>query len=299
MIRVQGVTKYLNGVKILDDIDLNVSKGSIYGLIGPNGAGKTTLIKNIMDIYKPDTGRIMIDNCDVNKDISIKSHIGYIPDFLCYYPQFSLKNMANMYREVYPSWNEKRYQALSELFRISESKKLGKLSKGLKTQVALLLNLSIMPKVLIMDEPTSGLDPVIRKEVLNLIVQEVSQNETSILISTHNLNELEQVCDHIGIINNGKLLLEVNLDHMRENVKKIQVAFKDGFPNALEDHKDILKIEKHGRVHYIVVNNNINPIIDLIRTYNPLILDTITMTLEEIFLYKMGGEGYEFKDIAI
>lgn len=299
MIKVQGVAKYLNEEKILDEINLNVSKGSIYGLIGPNGAGKTTLIKTMVDIYKPDEGMVIIDACNINNDVSVKCKIGYLPDFSCYYPQFSLKDMVSIYKDIYPSWNEGRYKALREIFCFDERKKLSKISKGMNTQVSLLLNLSIMPKVLIMDEPTSGLDPVIRKEVLNLIVQDVSQNETSVLISTHNLGELEQVCDHIGIINKGRILLENNLDDMKENVKKIQVAFKDDIPDELVNHEDILKIEKQGRVYYIVVNNHMDKILGIINSYNPLLIDTINMTLEEIFIYKMGGEGYEFKDIAL
>ena len=298
MIKVEGVTKYLGGKKILDNVSLNVKKGSIYGLIGPNGAGKTTLIKSMVDIYRPDQGTVLIDGRNVHTEAAIKATIGYIPEVFSYYPQFRLQDMTNMYREIYPTWNEKRYQVLLKLFAIEEKKKMTKLSKGMKTRVSLLLNFSLMPRVFIMDEPTSGLDPLIRKEVLNLIVQDVSQNETTVFISTHNLNELEQICDHTGIINKGKVLAEANIDDMKKNIKKIQVAFKGEFPDELKNHANILKIEKQGKVYYLVATN-IDQILSLLKKHDPLLLETVEMTLEEIFIYKMEGEGYDFQNISL
>lgn len=297
MIRVNNLVKYLGEEKILDDINLSVKEGSIYGLIGPNGAGKSTLIRNMVGIYTPDEGEVLLNGMNVQKEVQIRAKLGYVPDFQNFYPSFRVEERIDFYKNTYTSWNKQRFDNLSKLFKINPKRKIRQLSKGQKTQLSIHLNLSIMPKVMIIDEPTSGLDPVIRKEVLNLIVDEVSMNNTTILVSTHNLNELERICDSIGMINKGKMLMETHLDELKENVQKIQVVFKDEIPNEIQNNSDILKIEKSGKVYSIVVQKDIEKLIEVIKKYNPLLVETIDMSLEEIFIYKMGGEGYEFKDI--
>ena len=299
MIKAENIDKYLGGVKILDNINLEVKKGSIYGLIGPNGAGKTTLIKCLVGIYKPESGSAIITGENIIENTKVKSRLGYVSDYQYFYPNFKIAEIKEFYKNTYPMWNEERYQNLKKLFKLDENKKIRHLSKGMKTQVSLLLNLSLMPNVLILDEPTSGLDPVIKREVLNLLVEEVSMNETTILISTHNLGELERICDHIGIIYEGKILAEENIDELKTKVRKIQVAFKDSIPEEIVNHKDILSIENKGKVYQIITKDNIDDFIELIKKYNPILLETIDMSLEEIFIYKMGGEGYVFEDITL
>ncbi|WP_053954866.1 ABC transporter ATP-binding protein [Inediibacterium massiliense] len=298
MISVVGVSKSLGANKILDDVNLFAKEGAIYGLLGPNGAGKTTLIKNMVGIYTPDEGEIFIDGQKLTDGSSMKGKIAYIPDFQNFYNQFKVGEMVDFYRHTYRDWNEERYKKLKELFSIQDHKKIRQLSKGMKTQLAIHLNLSMMPKVMVMDEPTSGLDPVIRREVLNLIVQEVSLNNTTVLISTHNLGELEQICDHIGMMNKGKILLQTNIDDLKEKVRKIQVAFKGEIPKEIQEHKDLLKIENVGKVYQMVVKEGVEKVMEEIKKHDPILLETIDMSLEEIFIYKMGGEGYEFCDFT-
>lgn len=299
MIRGIGIDKYLGGEKILDNINIHVKKGSIYGLIGPNGAGKTTLIKTLVDIYEPENGEVIISGEAIKENTNIKSRLGYVSDYQNFYPNFKVGDMVSFYRNTYPLWNEERYNSLKNIFKLDEKKKIKSLSKGMKTQLSLMLNLSITPEVLILDEPTSGLDPVIKKKVLDIIIDEVSSNKTTVLISSHHLSELEQVCDHIGIIHEGKILMEDSIDDLKLKVRKIQVAFKDSMPEKIKTNKDILKIENRGRVYEIIVNNNIEKLIDEIKKHNPILLDTIDMSLEEIFIYKMGGVGYVFEDITL
>ncbi len=299
MIEAKGLDKYLGGNKILDNINIHVKKGSIYGLIGPNGAGKTTLIKTLVDIYKPDAGEVLIAKEYISDNKRIKSRLGYVSDFQYLYPSFKIKEIVEFYKGAYLLWNDERYSQLNKLFKLDENKKVKYLSKGMKTQLAILLNLSIMPNVLILDEPTSGLDPVIKRKVLNLIVDQVSANETTVLISSHNLGELEQICDHIGIIHEGKVLLEDSVDNLKSNVRKIQVAFKGELPEEIKSNEHILKIESVGKIHQIIVRDNLEDVIENIKKHNPILLEMIDMSLEEIFIHKMGGEGYEFEDIAL
>lgn len=299
MIKGIGIDKYLGGEKILDNINIEVKKGSIYGLIGPNGAGKTTLIKTLVDIYEPEKGEVLISGEKIKDNTEIKSRLGYVSDYQNFYPNFRVKEIVTFYRNTYPLWNEDRYNVLRNIFKIDEKKKIKHLSKGMKTQLSLMLNLSITPEILILDEPTSGLDPVVKRKVLDIIIDEVSSNETTVFISSHHLGELEQICDHIGIIHEGKILLEESIDDLKSNVRKVQVAFKDSIPEEIKNSEDILNIANKGKVYEIIVNDNIEKLIDEIRKYNPILLETIDMSLEEIFIYKMGGVGYVLEDIAL
>lgn len=299
MIRVSNVDKHLGGEKILDNVSINVDKGSIYGLIGPNGAGKTTLIKTLVGIYEPENGEVLISGENIRDNTKIKSRLGYVADYQYFYPNFRVGQMVDFYRDTYPLWQEDRYLSLKKIFRLDEKKKISSLSKGMKTQLSLMLNLPINPKLLVLDEPTSGLDPVIKRKVLDLIIDEVSINKTTVLISSHHLGELERLCDHIGIIYEGKILLEDSIEHLKSNVRKVQVVFKDSIPEDIKGHKDILKIENRGRVYEIIVNDHMDELITNIKQHDPILLETIDMSLEEIFIYKMGGVGYVFEDIAL
>lgn len=299
MIRVSNVDKHLGGEKILDNVSINVDKGSIYGLIGPNGAGKTTLIKTLVGIYEPENGEVLISGENIRDNTKIKSRLGYVADYQYFYPNFRVGQMVDFYRDTYPLWQEDRYLSLKKIFKLDEKKKISSLSKGMKTQLSLMLNLPINPKLLVLDEPTSGLDPVIKRKVLDLIIDEVSINKTTVLISSHHLGELERLCDHIGIIYEGKILLEDSIEHLKSNVRKVQVVFKDSIPEDIKGHKDIIKIENRGRVYEIIVNDHMDELITNIKQHDPILLETIDMSLEEIFIYKMGGVGYVFEDIAL
>lgn len=299
MIKGLNIDKYLGGEKILDNVNINVKKGSVYGLIGPNGAGKTTLIKTLVGIYEPEDGEVSILGEGIKDNTKIKSILGYVSDYQNFYPNFKVEGMVDFYRKTYPLWNEDRYNDLSKIFKLDHKKKIKSLSKGMKTQLSLMLSFSISPKVLILDEPTSGLDPVIKKKVLDLIIDEVSGNETTVIIASHHLGELERICDHIGIIYKGKIIMEDSIDHLKANVRKVQVAFKDGLPESIKNSPDVLNIENRGRVYELIVKDNMEGLLVEIKKYNPLLLETIDMSLEEIFIYQMGGVGYVFEDITL
>lgn len=212
MIKVENLIKTFRANPVLDNINLQVPRGSIFGLMGPNGAGKTTLIKLIMGILLPDQGRVYIDGKDVHQNPGIKSRVGYVADYQNYYPNFRVKDMIRLYRETYTNWSAERFAELDQVFKLPEGQKIKHLSKGMRAQLAVLLNLSIRPAVLVLDEPTSGLDPVLRRQLLNILLDEVARDETTIFMSTHNLNELERVCDQIGIIYNGQMLFDESLE---------------------------------------------------------------------------------------
>ena len=299
MIQIKNVTKTFDGFLALDNLSLNVEKGSVYGLIGPNGAGKTTIIKNLCGIYRPDSGEIFIDGEKVYENSQIKKKIIYISDELFFYPTYSIKATAKMYADIYPDWSWERYEKMKSIFKIDDKRKVRRLSKGMQKQVAFWLGICTKPDVMILDEPVDGLDPVMRKNVWSLVLSDVAENGTTVLISSHNLRELEDVCDHVGIMFDGKVVLQKSLDDVKGNIHKVQTAFNGDFPNNLENELKILHKNEFGSVTTLIVKGNSEEIKSLISKYNPLILDILPLTLEEVFIYELGGMGYEFENIIL
>lgn len=299
MIKVEAVSKRFGKLQALDQVNLHIKKGSVYGLIGPNGAGKTTLIKHLTGTFKQDEGKILIDNEPVYENIKTKEKIGYIPDELFFFSQYAIKEMAQCYKNFYPSWNQKRYERLQKFFNMEEERKIAHLSKGMQRQVAFWLTLSTMPKLMILDEPIDGLDPLIRKKIWNLIVQDVAEREMSVLISSHNLKEIEDICDHVGILNNGKVLLQRDLDDLKSDIYKIQIAYKGELPESLMQQKNVLYAEQRGSVWVLIIRGKQEECLKLIHSHNPLFADILPLTLEEIFMYELGGDGYEIKGITL
>jgi len=300
MVKVNNATKKFDDFVALCDLSLNIEKGSIYGLVGPNGAGKTTLMKAIAGIYRLNLGEILIDEKQAYENIDIKNELIYISDDLYFFNNFSIKQMAELYRGVYTNWNEERYQKLKDVFRIDEKRNVNKLSKGMQKQVAFWLAMSTCPKVLLLDEPLDGLDPVMRRKVLSIIMQDVAEFNTTVMISSHNLRELEDVCDHVGIMSKGKMLIQRRLDDLKTETHKVQVAFKNGeFPKELEENTNLLRKTQIGTVCSVILKGDKDGIIKEYKKYNPIILDIIPLTLEEIFIYEVGGEVDEIKEAIL
>ena len=293
MIQVSAVTKYFDEYKVLDEISLHVPKGAIYGLIGPNGAGKTTIINHINGVLKPLSGEITISGQPVWENEDIKKKVLNIADDWFYFSTFTIKEMAKFYADVYPDFSKERYEAIKEIFKIDEKRQIRKLSKGMKKQVAFWLSLSAMPDVLILDEPLDGLDPVMRKQVLSLVIADVADREMTVLVSSHNLRELEDICDWVGIIHKGKMIIEKPLDDLKGSVHKYQVVFGD---KKLEEAENLLHISNTGSVYS---RGDAEETDAQIKALSPLLCERISLTLEEVFIYELGGLGYDFKNIIV
>lgn len=297
MIQAKNVRKAFEDLEALKDVSINVNKGSIYGLVGSNGAGKTTLLKTLVGIYKQDEGEVLIEGEKVFENVDTKFKIIFIPDALYFFTQYNIKDMAKFYKRIYPSWNQERYERLKDAFNIDVNKKIHRLSKGMQRQVSFWLALSCMPDLLVLDEPLDGLDPVMRQKVKNLIIQDVAERQMTVLISSHNLRELEDLCDHIGILHKGTLLLQKDLDDLKSDIHKIQVAFKEELAEGTLEGVNILYEEKRGSVKLFIVRGKKEEIIKQLNKQQPVILDILPLTLEEIFIYEMGDVGYEIKNI--
>lgn len=299
MIQARNVVKSFDGFQALRGTTLHVRRGCIYGLVGPNGAGKSTIIRHIAGIYKPEAGEIYIDGQPIWENVELKQRIAYIPDEIFYYQGASIDDMCKFYRAIYKNFDIELFGKLEEFFpKINRKKKIRSLSKGMQKQVAFWLAISCRPDVLILDEPVDGLDPVMRKQVWSILMKEVADRRMTVLVSSHNLRELEDVCDHVGIMSEGSVILERSLEEMQENTIKIQMAFEGEMPD-MSDIRDILHVSNSGRVITVIAKGNAAQITAQIEAKRPLFYDLLPLTLEEIFIYELGGTDYEVKDILL
>ena len=297
MIEVKNVVKIFDGYRALDEININVPKGAIYGLVGPNGAGKSTLIRHLAGIYRQDAGEILIDGQPVYENPDVKGRVAYIPDEVFYFVQSGIKDMMRFYRGIYPRFDMDRYDKLRTVFNLDEKRPLRRFSRGMQKQAAFWLALSMRPDYLILDEPVDGLDPVMRRQIWSLILGDVEENGTTVLVSSHNLRELEDVCDHVGIIHKGRTMIEHALADLQDNIVKVQIVYQDG--GSLPEGLDILHESKSGKISTLIIRGRADEVTNTIEASQPLFYDVVPLTLEEIFIYELGGAEYAVKDIFI
>ena len=297
MIEVKALIKSFDGFRALDGLDLTVPKGAVYGLVGPNGAGKSTLIRHAVGIYRQDSGELLVDGEPVYENPKIKARIAYIPDEVAYFTQSTIKDMMRFYKSIYPAFDRERFEKLGPAFELSLNRPLRKMSKGMQKQAAFWLALSCRPDCIILDEPVDGLDPVMRRQVWNLLLGDVAERGSTVLVSSHNLRELEDVCDHVGIMNRGKMLLERSLSQLQDNMVKVQLALADG--TELPESLDILHCSVTGRLRQLILRGDAEEVTNKLSTVQPLFMDVLPLSLEEIFIYELGGAEHEMKDILI
>ena len=336
MLKIKELTKKFNDFTALDRVSITIEKGHVYGLLGPNGAGKTTLIKHICGIYRQNSGEIELDGEPVFENPKVKERIVYISDDLFFFTQYTILDMAKYYERLYPNWSWDRFNKLREIFPLDLKKRIAKFSKGMQKQAAFWLSVCTIPDLLLLDEPVDGLDPVMRRKVWNIILQDVLEREVTVLISSHNLRELEDVCDRVGILHNGKLILNQELDSMKSTVHKIQLAYPKPVTEkttnqlfetvsetgivpdpahddnaaykpagnavdnpVLPEDMNILHRSVTGSIMILIVRGDREEILSRLRQTEPLVLDILPLTLEEIFIYEVGDLGYEIQDIIV
>ena len=293
MLEMKHVTKTFGSFKALDDLTMTVPQGAVYGLVGPNGAGKSTAIRHLTGIYRPDKGEITLEGLPIYENPTVKATIGYIPDDIFYFPSATLEEMRRFYKGIYPEFDDILFEKLYEMFQLPKKTPIRRFSKGMQKQAAFQLTLSCKPEVLILDEPVDGLDPVMRRQVMSLILSDVAERGTTVLISSHNLRELEDVCDHVGIMDHGKMLLERSLAEMQGNTVKLQMVGE--VPETLE----ILHESSSGRLKTYIVRGNPADVSRTVAEKEPAYFDVLPLSLEEIFIYELGGVNYAVKDILL
>ena len=292
MLEMINVTKTFGTFTALDNLSMHVPQGAVYGLVGPNGAGKSTAIRHLTGVYQQDKGEVLLEGQKIFENPQVKGRIGYIPDDIFYFPSASLEDMRKFYKGMYPQFDDDLYRRLQEIFRLPGGQ-IRRFSKGMQKQAAFHLTICTRPDVMILDEPVDGLDPVMRRQVWSLILSDVAQRGTTVLISSHNLRELEDICDHVGIMDHGKMLLERSLADMQGSTHKVQIV------GDLPADIPVLHETASGRLRTLIVRGDAENLHHRISAVNPTYFDMLPLSLEEIFIYELGGVNYEIKNIVV
>ena len=273
MLEMKNVTKTFGSFKALNDLSMSVPKGAVYGLVGPNGAGKSTAIRHLTGIYRPDEGEILMEGQSIYENSALKARMGYIPDDIFFFPSASLEEMRRFYRSMYPRFDDKLFEELYDIFKLPKKGQMRRFSKGMQKQAAFHLTVCARPDVMILDEPVDGLDPVMRRQVWNLILADVAQRGTTVLVSSHNLRELEDICDHVGIMDHGKMLIERSLADMQGSTVKLQMVGET--PEGLE----ILHESQSGRLKTLVIRGELTEVEAIVRQAEPIYYDLLPLSL--------------------
>ncbi|MBR6352540.1 MAG: ABC transporter ATP-binding protein [Oscillospiraceae bacterium] len=298
MIQVRELCKSFDGFPALRGLNIRVPKGAVYGLVGPNGAGKSTLIRHAAGIYRQDSGEVLVGGEPVYENPAVKARIAYIPDDIFYYGGASIRDMQQLYASMIPSFSAERFEKLAAAFgELRPEQSMRRLSKGMQKQAAFWIALSCRPELILLDEPVDGLDPVMRRQVWSLLLQDVAERGTTVLVSSHNLRELEDVCDHVGIMDRGRMLLERPLAEMQENTVKIQLALPE--ERSLPEDLELLHLTETGRLKTLILRGRAEELTAKLAACEPFFMDVLPLSLEEIFIYELGGENHEIKSILL
>ena len=293
MLQMNEITKSFGGFRALDGLSMHVPKGAVYGLVGPNGAGKSTSIRVATGVYQPDSGAVTLEGVPVWENPAAKARMCLIPDEIFYFPSATLEEMAKFYQGIYPTFDRALYERLYEVFELPKKSQLRRFSKGMQKQAAFHLSISCRPELLILDEPVDGLDPVMRRQVWSLLMSDVAQQGTTVLISSHNLRELEDICDHVGIMDRGRMLLERSLEDMQGSTVKLQLVGE--IPAGLK----VIHESSSGRLRTLIVRGTAEEVTAAAAYANPAYFDVLPLSLEEIFIYELGGVNDEVKNILL
>ena len=298
MIKLEGVTKTFEDFVAVDNIDLTIGKGSVYGLLGSNGAGKSTILRMLSGVYKVDSGKVLVDGEEVYNNPNAKEKVFFVNDETIQFTNYTLKELVNYYSLFYPNFSKEKFDSLLSVVNLPLDKKLSTFSKGMKRQAVVICALACQPEYLLLDEAFDGLDPTMRIIVKRMIVDSMIDRDMTAIISSHNLKEIDDFCDTVGMLHKGKIVFNKELDSVKGNIHKIQTAFDDEYTADDFEGIDVLHYEKTGSIVYIIAKGDENEIEQKIREKNPKLLDMVPLTLEEVFIYEMEGLGYEFNAVS-
>ena len=297
MIEATSLVKCFDDFVALEALTTRIPKGSIYGLVGSNGSGKSTFLRLVAGVYQPDGGTLLVDGQPVYENTKLKERIFFVADDLYFLPQATMNDMATFYQNLYHNFSRERYSKLCSIFPLPPNKKVHTFSKGMKRQVSLLLGLCCMPDVLLLDEAFDGLDPVIRGAVKKLLADDIANRETTILITSHNLRELEDLCDHVGLLHHGHILFEKEIDELKLGFCKVHAAFKGGLPeNALEGIQ-VMQKSQIGSLINLVARGTSQEVSQLLMERGAIFAEGVPLTLEEVFIHEMEAVGYDYNNI--
>lgn len=297
MIEVRNITKRFGKITAVDDFTLDINRGSVLGIVGSNGGGKSTLLRIIAGVFDADKGEVKINGQNIFDNPSVKEEFFFIPDYPYFSNSATLENTAFLFRSLYPNWNENAFKNFCSIFPIDPDARIIDMSKGMQRQAALILALSTCPRYLLLDEIFDGLDPVVRKLVKKIIIDNVSANDMTVIIASHNLRELEELCDRICLMHKGKLLLEREIDEIKLGLRKVQIAFTDVPDNSFFKEINVINMWKNGNIFNLTIKGTEEEFMPKLQELKPIYISAVPMTLEEIFISEMGVAGYDTENI--
>jgi ABC-2 type transport system ATP-binding protein len=285
MLEIINVSKSFPGKEAIKNINVSITKGAVLGLVGPNGAGKSTLLRTIVNIYTADSGEVKINGENVKNNHEVKKLIGYVADRNDYFNSYKIKDIVKYYKLAYREFDEKRFHEINEIFQIPLKQRLEKLSKGNASRVFFMLAMSQRPELLVLDEPTSGLDPIIKRKFLKLLLEDVYERSTTVIISSHNLSDLESICDHVVFLDNGEIVKDSSLDNLKTTMKKLQIIFSDNPPEDFINWKEFIRVDKVGRSYNVVTAEYNEALTTKLRESGAMFIEELDLSLEDMLIY--------------
>ena len=299
MIEVKNLTKYFGAKAALDDVTFTASESCVYGLVGSNGAGKSTLLRLLSGVYQADKGSISYGGKAVFDNPDVKERIAFVPDELYFPTAATLKSMASLYKAAYKSFDKERFASITEAYGLSVSAGINTFSKGMRRQAATALALSVRPKYLFLDETFDGLDPVVRQLTKQLIYNDMAENGTTVIISSHSLKELEESCDRLALLHNGKVVLDDDAQELQSGYFKVQIAFETERSEEFFAKESPIGFRQAGTVSTFIVRGDREAVEARLKAMSPLLLDILPLSLEEVFVCKLGELGYNFNQLGL
>jgi len=297
MIKIEKVTKKLDNHVALSNLSCEIPKGCVFGLIGSNGAGKSTLLRAITGVYQINEGSITVNNETVYENPIVKNRMIYVPDELYFLPSANMNRMAKMYASIYKKFDDQRFTELTSIFKLNPTENINKFSKGMKRQAAIVLALCTKADYLFFDETFDGLDPVKRNLVKNLIAQDIIDNGTTVIITSHSLRELEDTCDQLALLHDGRIVFESDVQNLKTSLFKVQIAFLESYDEQKFDGLEMLSFTKHGSVANFIIRGEHSETYEMLSKLEPILLEILPLSLEEVFIHEMANVGYLFDGI--
>lgn len=297
MIKISNLNKSYGNKKVIENLNCTIKDNSIYGFVGANGAGKSTLLRIINDIFKADSGTIEINGENIENNQKLKQELVFVPDDLYFFPNYTLKDMAKFYSKMYKKFDMEYLEKLAQTLKLDMNSKIQNFSKGMKRQCALICAICTNAQYMFFDETFDGVDPVIRNLMKKIIAKQIDKKETTIIMTSHNLRELEDICDNLALIYKGGVLFESDVNTLKTSVFKVQISLKEDFDKEKFNNLEILNFKKLGSVATIILKGNKDKAKEILENMNPVILDFLPVTLEEMFMYEMEVLGYEFNQV--
>ena len=298
MIKISNLNKSYGKNKVLENLNCSIKTNSIYGLIGANGAGKSTLLRIIADVIRKDSGEVLVDDREVQGNEKVKQKIAFLPDDLYFFSGYTMLDMAKFYEAMYAKFDMSYFKQLAEILKLDINSKVENFSKGMKRQVSLICTLATNADYMLFDETFDGLDPVIRNLMKKIIAKQMESKCTTIIMTSHNLRELEDICDNLGLLYKGGILFESDIDTLKTNMFKVQISLKEDFDKETFKDLEVLSFSKTGSVAKVIIKGEKEECEKILKAKNPIILDFLPLTLEEVFIYEMEVLGYEFNQVV-